>query len=157
MPAEAKAHRPDALDPADQRIPTSIVDRSIFGEEKVKTPPARSRRKAWKHDWRPIVWLGNDAPRDRVVRGELARLAHRDRTSIERDRGRELRRRRDAERPFRRDAPAKPLVLDKPREIVFGLMFTPPRPFNPKSRSATGSGCTATSGSTSSTPRSPRA
>ncbi len=106
------------------------MNRALIHPDKVNILPGSIPTEGVAHDWRPNVWIGNTRRglewfaenwRGWRVGGDFAKRAIEVENSAD---GMTL------HIHFIRLDPAKPLVLDKPRAIVFGLMFTPPRDIN---------------------------
>jgi hypothetical protein len=106
------------------------LNRAIVHPDKVTVISGTIPAQGIAHDWRPNVWLGNTRRgiewfaenwRGWRVSGDFAKQA------IEVGNGADG---VTLHVHFIRVPDAKPLKLDKPRQIVFGLMFTPPRDIN---------------------------
>lgn len=106
-------------------------NRALFHLDKVNFIAGAIPAEGAGHDWRPNVWIGNTRRglewfaenwRGWRTGKDYVNKVIEVENTVE---GTTL------HVHFIRLDPAKPLALDKPREIVFGLMFTPPRTMNP--------------------------
>lgn len=113
---------------ADLYRPNNVL---ILPSSKVEVKPGKLPEGGVAHDWRPNVWIGNTRRglewfaenwRGWKIGNEFMAKAIEVENSPE---GATL------HVHFIRVDPAKPLVLDKPRDIIFGMMFTPPKTINP--------------------------
>ncbi len=107
-------------------------NRAIIHPDKLVVKPGALPAAGVAHDWRPAVWIGNTrrgldwfAENWKGWRTDADFVTK----AIEVENGPDG---ATLHVHFIRMKPDKPLVLDKPREIVFGLMFTPMRTLNPE-------------------------
>jgi len=109
------------------------ANRNPIAPDKVQVKAGSIPAEGWAHDWRPNVWIGNTRRglewfAENVRGWRIGKDFETKVIEVENTpEGATL------HVHFIRLDPAKPLVLDKPREIIFGMMFTPPRTLNPKS------------------------
>ncbi|MBI2194906.1 MAG: hypothetical protein HYU36_23245 [Planctomycetes bacterium] len=133
---------PQAGSPAITRLTLSIPfvqgfadlyrpNRALLQPDKVNVLAGALPAEGLSHDWRPNVWIGNtrrgfewfaENRRGWRTGGNFMNRVIEVENGVE---GATL------HVHFIRLDPAKPMALDGPREIVFGLMFTPPRTLNP--------------------------